>query len=108
MYLGRIVEIGTPAADLRGPAARLHAVAPQGRAGRRPATAQDGEGPELQADPLADLPGRLRGGAVRYDEVAPGHLVLKGDWGGFARDEVPEAVLSEMRAEAQIGERPPV
>jgi peptide/nickel transport system ATP-binding protein/glutathione transport system ATP-binding protein len=21
-----------------------------------------------------------------YDEVAPGHLVLRGDWGGFTRD----------------------
>jgi ABC-type microcin C transport system duplicated ATPase subunit YejF len=56
---------GHAAADLRGPAPSLHAVAPEGGADRGPAAAEVRAGPELQADPLADLPGGACRGPLR-------------------------------------------
>jgi ABC-type oligopeptide transport system ATPase subunit len=108
MYLGRIVELGTRRQifeDPRHPYTRslLKAVPiadPRQRKSERDLNFKPIPSPIFPVDHVPE--------PSHYDEVAPGHLVLRGDWGGFARDAVPAAVLSELRAEAAVGERPPV
>jgi peptide/nickel transport system ATP-binding protein/glutathione transport system ATP-binding protein len=108
MYLGRIVELGTRRQifeDPRHPYTRslLKAVPiadPRQRKSERDLNFKPIPSPIF---PVGHVPE-----PSVYDEVAPGHLVLRGDWGGFARDAAPEALLSELRAGAGIGERPPV
>jgi len=108
MYLGRIVELGTRRQifeDPRHPYTRslLKAVPiadPRQRKSER----------DLNFKPIPSpiFPvGHVAGPSV-YDEVAPGHLVLKGEWAGFERAAVPEEVLSELRAGAATGDRPPI
>jgi peptide/nickel transport system ATP-binding protein/glutathione transport system ATP-binding protein len=86
MYLGRIVELGTRRQifeDPRHPYTRslMKAVPiadPRQRKSER----------DLNFKPIPSpiFPVGHEAAPSLYDEVAPGHLVLRGDWGGFTRD----------------------
>ncbi len=86
MYLGRIVELGTRRQifeDPRHPYTRslMKAVPiadPRQRKSER----------DLNFKPIPSpiFPVGHEAAPSVYDEVAPGHLVLRGDWGGFTRD----------------------
>ncbi|MGR3436266.1 MAG: ABC transporter ATP-binding protein [Shimia sp.] len=105
MYLGRIVEMGPRRAIFEDP--------------RHPYTRQ-----LLSAVPVADpnirkleremefrpIPSPIHPvGYVpepsRYDEVAPGHLVLQGAWGGFERDAATERAEAALREGTTVAER---
>ena len=86
MYLGRIVEIGPRAAvfeDPRHPYTKtlMKAVPiadPTRRKSERDLNFRPIPSPIFPVDHAPE--------PSRYAEVAPGHLVLEGDWGGFERD----------------------
>ncbi|MEL6167940.1 MAG: ABC transporter ATP-binding protein [Pseudomonadota bacterium] len=95
MYLGRIVELGSRRQifeDPRHPYTRslLKAVPIADPRQRK-------KEHELNFKPIPSpiFPVDYDAGPSLYEEVAPGHKVLKGNWGGFDRDE--EIVVAENR-----------
>jgi peptide/nickel transport system ATP-binding protein/glutathione transport system ATP-binding protein len=90
MYLGRIVEIGPRASvfeDPRHPYTKtlMKAVPiadPTRRKSERDLNFRPIPSPIFPVDHAPE--------PSRYTEVAPGHLVLDGDWGGFSRDVSPD------------------
>ena len=86
MYLGRIVELGTRAQIFEDPQhpytkALLKAVPiadPRQRKSEKDLNFKPIPSPIFPVDHEPE--------PSVYDEVAPGHMVLKGDWGGFKRD----------------------
>ncbi|MEM8824275.1 MAG: ABC transporter ATP-binding protein [Pseudomonadota bacterium] len=98
MYLGRIVEIGPRAAvfeDPRHPYTKALMSAVPIADPRQRKTERD-----LNFKPIPSPihPVGYQPDPPVYQEVAPGHLVLDGDWGGFARDD------AALEAEARLRE----
>ena len=91
MYLGRIVEFGTRAQIFENPShtytqALMQAVPIADPRQRRL------EG-ELNFKPIPSpiFPLDYQPEPALYDEIDPGHLVLRGDWGGWKQGTTPEA-----------------
>jgi ABC-type glutathione transport system ATPase component len=108
MYLGRIVEMGTRRQIFENPRhpytqALLKAVPiadPRQRKSEKDLKFKPIPSPIFPIDHVAE--------PSRYDEVEPGHLVLQGNWGDFAREQVVPGMAAQLRAEAEVGARPPV
>jgi ABC-type glutathione transport system ATPase component len=108
MYLGRIVEMGTRRQIFENPRhpytqSLLKAVPiadPRQRKSEKDLKFKPIPSPIFPIDHVAE--------PSRYDEVEPGHLVLQGNWGDFAREQVVPGMAAQLRAEAEVGARPPV
>ncbi|MGD1881344.1 MAG: ABC transporter ATP-binding protein [Paracoccaceae bacterium] len=97
MYLGRIVEMGPRARVFENPhhpytQALMKAVPiadPRQRKGEKDLNFKPIPSPIHPVDYVPE--------PSRYDEVEPGHLVLKGDWGGYSRSDAIEEVEARLR-----------
>ncbi|WP_299963070.1 ABC transporter ATP-binding protein [uncultured Roseobacter sp.] len=97
MYLGRIVELGARAEVFENP---QH---PYTRALMKAVPIADPRQRKDERDlNFKPIPSPIHGldyapEPSRYDEVAPGHFVLQGDWGGYARSDTVERVENRLR-----------
>ena len=76
MYLGRLVELAA-AGSVRGPAPPLYQDADVCGSGRRSEATAHPRSPEREPDRIAHLPLAHRPEPSTYDEVTPGHFVLR-------------------------------
>jgi peptide/nickel transport system ATP-binding protein/glutathione transport system ATP-binding protein len=86
MYLGRIVEIGPRAAVFENPQHPYTRTLMKAVPIADPTQRKSERDLNFRPIPSPIFPVDHAPEPSRYAEVAPGHLVLVGDWGGFARD----------------------
>ncbi len=102
MYLGRIVELGTRQQIFENP---QH---PYTRALMKAVPIADPRQRKSERDlnfkpiPSPIFPVGHEAGPSVYDEVAPGHMVLKGNWGDFDRDEDIVATENKIREGTEV------
>ncbi|MEO0862888.1 MAG: hypothetical protein AAFY65_20030, partial [Pseudomonadota bacterium] len=98
MYLGRIVELGPRRAVFEDPQHPYTKALMQAVPVADPARRKTERDLNFKPIPSPIFPVGHTPAPSTYDEVTPGHFVLKGDWGGFSRGD------AEREAEARLRE----